>query len=365
MIAFVLTLTGTACGKENATQIESVDKPVLIEEPSEVSTSTSSDTSYDFTLCFAGDINFDENWCTTQYMDTCPNGILDCIDSTLVDTMKNADVMWINNEFTYSNAGAPLDGKAYTFRANSSRVENLSALGVDIVGLANNHVYDYGNEALLDTFETLDEAAIPYVGAGHNLAEASAPYYMEIEGKTIAFVAASRAEKYKMTPQATEDSAGILRCYDTALFDAEIEEADANADYVIALVHWGTEYSTELEQVQLETSKEYINAGADAIIGAHSHCLQGMEFYNDVPIIYSLGNYWFNEKTLDTMLVALHIYGDDNSSNMEVQITPALQSNCTTSYVSDPTAQRKLYDYLESISINVDIDDSGIVTELD
>ena len=365
MIAFVLTLIGTACGKENAVQSELNDASVQIEKNTNSLTSASADTSYDFTICFAGDINFDENWCTTQYMDTCSNGILDCIDSTLVDTMKSADIMWINNEFTYSNGGAPLDGKAYTFRANPSRVENLSALGVDIVGLANNHVYDYGNEALLDTFDTLDEANIPYVGAGRNLAEASAPYYMEIEGKTIAFVAASRAEKYKMTPQATENSAGILRCYDTALFDAEIEEADANADYVIALVHWGTEYSTELEQVQLDAAKEYIDAGADAIIGAHSHCLQGMEFYNDVPIVYSLGNYWFNEKTLDTMLVTLHIYGDDSSSNLEVQITPALQSNCTTSYVSDSTDQRKLYDYLESISINVDIDDTGIVTELD
>ena len=316
---------------------------------------------YDFTLCFAGDINFDENWVTTQYLNTCENGIEDCIAPELISTMQQADIMWINNEFTYSDRGNPLDGKAYTFRANPDRVENLKELGVDIVGLANNHVYDYGKDALLDTFTTLEQEGIPYVGAGHNLAEASQPVYMEVEGKTIAFVAASRAEKNRMTPQATETEPGILRCYDTELFDKEIEEADANADIVVALPHWGTEYSTELEQVQVQTAHEYINAGADVIIGAHTHCLQGFEYYEGVPIVYSLGNYWFNEKTLDTMLVTLHCYGDNDEDHMEVLITPALQANCTTTYVADSKDQRALYDRLEDISVNVEISNDGKV----
>lgn len=358
ILILVLTLFITACDRnEEGTivkekQIE-LDADIVPEDKGE----------YDFTICFAGDINFDENWVTTQYMNTCENGIYDCISPELVDAMQQADIMWINNEFTYSDRGAPLDGKAYTFRANPNRVENLEKLGVDIVGLANNHVYDYGKDALIDTFTTLENAGIPYVGAGHNLDEASEPVYMNVDGKTVAFVAASRAEKFKMTPQATDTDPGILRCYDTALFDEEIKEADANADIVIALPHWGTEYSTKLEDVQTQTAREYIDAGADVVIGAHTHCLQGMEFYKDVPIVYSLGNYWFNEKTLDTMLVTVHCYGDNENSNMELEITPALQANCKTTYVSDPAGQRKLYDYLESISINVEIDDDGIVKE--
>lgn len=360
-LAIAACVMATGCGA-NKTKPAQVQKEVKIEISSEPVLEIEDKGEFDFTICFAGDINLDENWATTQYMDTCPNGILDCISPELVRDMQQADIMWINNEFTYSDRGAPLDGKAYTFRADPSRVENLKELGIDIVGLANNHVYDYGKDALLDTFATLEKADIPYVGAGKNLEEATEPYYMEVDGKTIAFVAASRAEKLRMTPQATETEPGILRCYDTQLFDQEIKEADEKADLVIALVHWGTEYSTELEAVQKETAKEYIDAGADVIIGAHSHCLQGMEFYNNVPIVYSLGNYWFNEKTLDTMLVTIHCYGDDDNSNMEVLITPALQSNCKTTYVSDPADQRKLYDYLESISINVDIDDEGKVS---
>lgn len=316
---------------------------------------------YDFTICFAGDINFDENWSTTQYLNGCANGIYDCIDSNLIELMNEADIMWINNEFTYSNRGTPLNGKAYTFRANPSRVELLKVLGVDIVGLANNHVYDYGSDAMLDTFDTLEEAEIPYVGAGRNLTEAMSPVYFEQEGKTIAFVAASRAEKNKMTPQATEDTPGILRCYDTELFIKEIEEADKKADFVIALPHWGTEYSTDLEQVQIDTAKEYIDAGADLIVGAHTHCLQGFEYYNEVPIAYSLGNYWFNEKTLDTMLLSVRFYGDNKESNIEMKIIPALQSEHTTKIVSDIAEQRKLFSRLEDISRGVNISDCGIV----
>ncbi len=324
---------------------------------------TADDGSYDFTLCFAGDINFDEDWATTKYLDSCENGILDCIAPELVSVMQSADIMWLNNEFTYSTRGKPLSGKMYTFRADPERAQNLKLLGVDIVGLANNHVYDYGEAALLDTMDTLDEVGIPYVGAGRDLQSAKKPVYLQADGRTVAFVAASRAEKNKMTPQATDSKAGILRCYDTELFKQSIAEAAQNADLVIALPHWGTEYSTVLEPVQKQTAREYIDAGADAVIGAHTHCLQGFEFYNGAPVIYSLGNYWFNDKTLDTMLVTLHCYGNNTESHTEVRIVPALQKNCRTVYVSDSAERRELYDRLEGISVNAVIDDGGRVTE--
>ena len=190
-----------------------------------------------------------------------------------------------------------------------------------------------------------------------------APLYLEVDGKRVALVAASRAEKNKMTPQATDTEPGILRCYDTELFLEAIREAKENADFCIAFVHWGTEYSFELEQVQLDTGKAYLEAGADAVIGAHSHCLQGMEYHEGKPIIYSLGNYWFNEKTLDTMLLWLHFTGDDAQSRLTVQVIPAVQEGYRTAYAAEEEQQRRIYDFLESISVNVEISDEGIVME--
>lgn len=332
-------------------------------EPAQEPSREQSEDAYDFTICFAGDINLDENWSTTKFLNEQPNGIYDCISQELTDAMQEADIMCLNNEFTYSTGGSPLEGKAYTFRADPGRVEILHQLGVDAVTLANNHVYDYGKEALLDTFSVLEEAEIPYFGAGRTLEDARKPLYLEVDGRTVALVAASRAEKNKMTPQATDTEPGILRCYDTELFLQTIQEAKAHADFCIAFVHWGTEYSFDLEQVQLDTGKAYLDAGADAVIGAHSHCLQGMEYYDGKPVIYSLGNYWFNEKTLDTMLLWLHFSGDDTQSHLTVQVIPAVQEGCRTAYAEEASEQRRIYDFLESISVNVTISDEGIVSE--
>lgn len=87
-----------------------------------------------------------------------------------------------------------------------------------------------------------------------------------------------------------------------------------------------------------------------------------MEFYDGKPIIYSLGNYWFNHRTLDTMLLNLHFYGDENNPQLEVSIVPALQTGYKTYYVEEQEKQRQLYDYLESVSIHVSIDDNGYIT---
>lgn len=366
-LATVLLLTSCGQASTNETQLGSVSQTTETEIESDSQMTEESEVvdlhAYDFTLCFAGDISLDESAVTTAQLDASENGIYDCISPELIEIMQQADLMCLNNEFTYSTNGSPMNGKAYTFRANPQRVSVLQEMGVDVVTLANNHVYDYGKQALLDTFTTLEDAGIDYFGAGENLDEAMSPVYYKIDGKTIAFVGASRAEKYKMTPQATETEPGILRCYDTELFLQTIREADANADFVIAVVHWGTEYSYDLEDVQLATGKEYLDAGADAIIGGHSHCLQGMEYYNGKPIVYSLGNYWFNNKTLDSMLIQLHFTGDDNGGNVEVSVVPAVQSGAKTQIATEEEEKERIFSFLESISVNVEIDENGVVTE--
>lgn len=323
--------------------------------------------SYEITLCFAGDICFDDSCAVMQNYIGQGEKLENNIGPQLLRMMRDADVCFINNEFAYSDRGAPLENKMYTFRASPGRAAMLLEMGVDIAGLANNHVYDYGAEAMEDTLDTLRAIGIDYVGAGRNLEEAMTPVYKEVDGKTIAYVAASRAEKFKMTPQATEDQAGILRCYDTELFLEEIREASKQADYVVALVHWGTEYSTELEEVQRITGREYIDAGADIVVGAHTHCLQGMEYYRGKPVIYSLGNFWFNDKSLDTMLLQVKLSGEDRDSeitsdNVEVQIVPAKQENCRTRLLEGEEAE-ELFNYLEKLSAGLEIDETGAVRE--
>ena len=357
------TMSEIVNGTENEAEIVG-NENMVTEEVSETETEPEITGVYDFTLCFGGDISLDENAVTTAQLDASEGDISKCISSELIEIMQEADIMCLNNEFTFSNNGAPMNGKMYTFRAKPERVSVLQDMGVDIVQLSNNHVYDYGKQALLDTFATLENAGIDYFGAGHNLEEAMQPVYYTLDDKVVAFVGASRAEKYKMTPQATNMEPGILRCYDTELFLQAIAEADENADFVIAVVHWGTEYSYDLEDVQLTTGKAYLDAGADVIIGGHSHCLQGMEYYQGKPIIYSMGNYWFNDKILDSMLIELHFSGNDEEQNLEVKMIPAIQTHAMTNWV-DETERERIFEFMESISVNVEIDEEGIVRERD
>lgn len=354
--------TEAAAAEETA---ETEDDGSAEEKTEDVEMEEEEPEGYDILLSFAGDICFDDSCAVMQDYIGQGEKLENNIAPELIKMMRDADVCFVNNEFAYSDRGKPLENKMYTFRANPSRASMLQEMGVDIAGLANNHVYDFGAEAMEDTFLALNQIGIDYVGAGRNLEEAMTPVYREIDGKKIAYVAASRAEKFKMTPQATEDAAGILRCYDTELFLQEIREARAQADYVIAIVHWGTEYSTELEEVQTATGREYIDAGADIVVGGHTHCLQGMEYYKGKPILYSLGNFWFNNKPLDSMLVQVRLSGDDKASeitdeHVEVQIVPARQENCKTRILEGEDAER-LFNDLERISEGIAIDEKGVM----
>ena len=312
------------------------------------------------TLGFAGDLNFSENWCTMQHMNSCPGGFNDCITPAVSDITRSFDIFMVNNEFTYSTRGTPLSGKAYTFRADPSRVKLLDLLGTDIVLLANNHVYDYGPDAFFDTVDTLSSDGIPYVGAGRNSAEAAAPVYFNKNGIRIAYVAATRAEKNIMTPAAGADSPGVLRSYDDTEFLNVIRTAASDSDYVVASIHWGTEYSSNADSTQRRIAHELIDAGADAVIGTHPHVLQGIEYYNDKPIIYSLGNFWFNEKSLYSCIYEIELNQD--ATLKDVKFIPCIQSHMQTSLPSSDSARISILDYEENISYNAKIDDLGFVT---
>lgn len=93
-------------------------------------------------------------------------GIHDSISEDLMDEMRNADIMMINNEFPYSSRGIPTEGKQFTFRARPESASILEEMGVDIVSLANNHAYDYGEEAFLDTMGLFPASECPMWARG-------------------------------------------------------------------------------------------------------------------------------------------------------------------------------------------------------
>jgi poly-gamma-glutamate synthesis protein (capsule biosynthesis protein) len=312
------------------------------------------------TFAFAGDVLLDDNYAMMSKYKLRGSDINDTFSASLLERMRSADIFMLNNEFPFSTRGEPTQDKQYTFRANPSNVAIYEELGVDIVSLANNHAYDYGEDALLDTFDTLEGANIPYVGAGRNLDEAKKPVYFIANGIKTAVVSATQIERTSNpdTKEATDSSPGVLRCMDETKLLSVIEEAKANSDFLILYIHWGTESVTETDWLQDKQAPDYAAAGVDLIIGDHPHCLQKLDSVSGVPVIYSLGNFWFNSKTQDTCLVEVGI----NKNGMEYfKFIPCRQTDCRTIEL-EGSDKAEVLDFMRSISPNVTIDDEGYVT---
>ncbi len=312
-----------------------------------------------FSVAFVGDILFDKDFRPMVHANEM-GGVLNCIDKSVVDYLNACDVFMINNEFTIGERGEPLPGKTWTFQVEPDKIQLFRDLGADIVSLANNHIYDYGEVGFFDTIDNLKKAEMPFVGAGSSLDEAAKPYYFIVNGVKVGIVAASCAEKTtSFNPVATAETHGIMGTYDSAAFIDAIKKADAECDILVAYVHWGTENTTVLDDRQKILAREYIDAGVDAVIGGHTHCLQGMEFYKNVPIVYSVGNFWFNSKNLDSCVITLEIGGE---GDMGIRIMPLKQQNCETRLLTGADS-RALFDRVESYEPQgVSIADDGLIT---
>ena len=312
------------------------------------------------TFAFAGDILLDDSYAMMYHYRNRGSDLYDTFSTALLERMRSADVFMLNNEFPFSTGGTPTPGKKFTFRANPSNIELYEQMGVDVVSLANNHAYDYGETALMDTFTTLENANIPYVGAGRNIDEAKKPLYLIANGIKIAIVSATQIERNATpdTKEATATSAGVLRCMDPSALLEVIAEAKANSDFVVLYIHWGTESQEQTDWLQDEQAPIYAQAGVDLIIGDHPHCLQKIDVVSGVPVIYSLGNFWFNSKTQNTCLVEITV----NKDGMETfQFIPCIQNDCRT-ILLEGNEKDGVLNYMRGLSPNVLIDDDGYVT---
>lgn len=315
------------------------------------------------TLGFCGDILFDDEYACMSALKLRGGNLLNCMSEVTIDAMNSVDVMVVNNEFPFTSRGNRQEEKMYTFRADPDTAEYLQIMGADVAILANNHVYDFGEQGLLDTLDTLNEYGIKPLGAGRNIEEASRPVYYIINDIKVAIIAATQIERLEPpnTIGAREDKAGVFRCWNSKLIYSVVEEAKKNADFVIVCVHWGTEKEEMPDTWQLEMAPKLAEAGADLIIGDHPHRLQGFYYYGNTPCIYSLGNYWFNGYKLDTCLVTVEF----NKAGMKsLKFLPAIQENMKTNLVGGSEYER-IINYMNSISKGAYIDEEGEVCQGD
>jgi poly-gamma-glutamate synthesis protein (capsule biosynthesis protein) len=219
----------------------------------------------------------------------------------IAQTLAAADLTFGNLECPVSDVGRNRY-HLYSFRADPRAVEGLKCAGFDVMSVANNHIYDWGPDALLDTMRRLREAGIVPVGAGANDIEAHYPQVLNRAGLKLAFLA--YVDIAPETAMAAPDRAGVAWLEPERVL-ADIRFARPLADLVVVALHWGNEYVTRPQSKQTKLAHQMIDAGADLLVGSHAHVVQPVEEYRGRWIAYSLGNFVFDQKAAGTRRGAL------------------------------------------------------------
>ena len=273
-------------------------------------------------ISFAGDctLGADQRWYNTprSYIKVIEKEGMAYPFSLVKPLFEQDDLTMVNLEGVFkNNAGDKRPNVMYNFRAPTTFAEILRQGDIELVNLANNHTLDFGRRGFQSTVDALAEVGVNYCID-------QTVYYFEKEGVKIAFLGFSRYS-FRTHRQWVKENLPDIR--------------KNKADFVIVNLHSGNEYSTMISPVmQRDIAYELIDYGADLIIGHHPHVLQGMEIYNNKPILYSIGNFSFggnwslNLESLDTVIVQADIEFDEQGFlSQQITFFPA-HSSGTTEY---------------------------------
>lgn len=231
-------------------------------------------------------------------------------------TLAGADLALADLECAFSDTKPVLTDGGMTFVSPYAAAAGLKTAGIDAVSVANNHSFNGGAAGYTGTLGLMDSLGVKTFGGGANVAEARTPRIMTVKGTKIALLGYSSIVGSTPAGAATPGMNYISMAPwgpfsepDVARMEADIQAAKAQADVVMVYYHWGTEYTHDANADQRTVAHRAIDAGADLILGTHPHWVQGVEWYKDRLITYSLGNFifdqaWAPETTQGTYLSA-------------------------------------------------------------
>ena len=239
------------------------------------------------TIAFAGDVHFQAP-IRAQLMAN-PSGLL----ADVAPALSTADITIVNLETAITNRGTPAS-KAYTFRDPPEGLAALQAAGVDVVTAANNHGLDYGLAGLTDTLAAGAASGLPIIGIGMDDTQAYAPYITDVDGQRIGILAGSHVidEALEADWTAGPGKPGMANAMIDRM-DQAVRDLRAEVDTLIVYPHWGIETQQCPSDMQRRMVERMYAAGADVVVGTHTHRLLGAGFYKDMFVGYGLGNFMF------------------------------------------------------------------------
>jgi calcineurin-like phosphoesterase len=238
-----------------------------------------------------------------------------------------ADLAMVNLESAVTTRGTP-EPKDFHFRAPPSAYTALTAAGIDVVSLGNNHTLDYGRVGLADTLDHAARAGIPAVGAGRNVDEAYAPHVVTIRGVRMAIIGLSQIHTLAEEWMPTTTRSGVAMSHDRVRSVEAVRRARALADVVIVFMHWGVERSNCPKEEMRTFAKAMASAGATMVVGTHAHVPLAGGFIGNTYIHYGLGNFvWYLNS--DSVLLTLKVTavpsgGPDHALVTDAVVTPGV-----------------------------------------
>jgi poly-gamma-glutamate synthesis protein (capsule biosynthesis protein) len=265
--------------------------------------------SWSVTLAFAGDVHFEGR--------VAP--LLDSRDATLgpmSSALRSADVAVVNLESALTSGGSPASkeleapSRRYWFRSPPSALALLERSGVDAVSLANNHGADYGAAGLRDTLRIARNSPVAVIGVGRDPEQAFRPYRTSIDGVEVAVLAAdaSPLESNASIWDVGSGGPGLAAARDDTRLLAAVRAANAYSDVVAVYLHWGAENQRCPTAGQRKLAQKLADAGADVVVGTHTHVLLGAGMLDDTYVNYGLGNFlWYHGSQPDTGVLRVQI----------------------------------------------------------
>ncbi|WP_322994550.1 CapA family protein [Castellaniella sp.] len=247
-----------------------------------------------FVIAWGGDVNLGRR----QHYKTAEFGFDNVLN---ISALKEADISIVNLECVVATGGeqgiSKGEGGPYYYRARPEMLHVLKAAGVDMVATANNHSGDYGPQALMEQRQHLDSFGIAYAGSGNNRAAAFMPVFRHTGDLNIAFFSVDSTQ-HRFAADQDKPGSAYLSLDNPKLWRDElagrIADARNHAHIVLVAVHWGSNHAEKPSADEISVGRMIIDSGADAVLGASAHRLQGIEIYQNRPIIYDAGDLLFD-----------------------------------------------------------------------
>jgi poly-gamma-glutamate capsule biosynthesis protein CapA/YwtB (metallophosphatase superfamily) len=250
--------------------------------------------------------------------------------------LSQADATWVNLE-TPLIADCPIKYTGMTFCGDPQTIAGLQFAGIDVVNLANNHAENQGEAGVIETEQHLNAAGIEVTGLAR-------PVILDIQGRRVGFLGFSDVETPLWISDANPDEVV-----------AQIKSLRGQVDYLLVGFHWGYEYHLKQDDRQRVLGQLAIDSGADVVIGHHPHWVQGVEIYHGKPILYSLGNFVFDQNFggwVEEGAIAIITFEADG--DLQIKLIPIVIEELSTPRFPPQWRAKKILQRMASVSAILD-----------